>query len=934
MPAPRRTFAPVAVRRTPAAGLAWRRGFSLVEAVAATAALVVLCTAVVYILSVAVASQTGATRARLVREALTGLVHTAATTPVADLVAGTFTVPDACPSSPTGPAGTSCVTAGGIDLVATWTVDVVDGLGDGGVDRVELTATTTAAGGVALTTTVNAPSAGFLDGYGLVRVTGDGGTLPADTAIYLVTTSAPYEMVASTAWRAGGATLRTPTGACTTSAPCVVSLSAAGPGGTTQDGTALFGPAATTGFTTTAGGVVPAPVRVAATAPVELFLAAVADSGQRAAPTVPGSVCVWFTVRDTTGEHVVPGCNDTVDDRIVLDRYRVDGVVTPVADGASVTVTTDHPDGGCPDAGGKVHTPSGWVDGAACTSWTWGRPGSLVAPDATTAFDGATLVAGDGPYVAQWAGPNARPATGYTHDPLWAAPRDSGACRIDASCDPAPATAPELDACPGQHCRSSADLAPLLWASSFPANPAAVSLDAATTEFALTLHSPDGDAATVTVTDAPAGLALAASGEPVLDETSLGTVADEAGITLRYSRPSGHARTTLTVTVDGASSPPRTQHIDLVTGNPVVALTASVAPGRQQATAPVTFTGTFADGSPAAGVPVTVDGPTGVTLPTTTLDSGGRATGALTIGGTARGTHAVTFTAGTASTTTELVVLATPSTVTVTVPADVEQGTEHDVTLAVTDAADEPAAGATVAVVAQRSGTTVTDVIATPYTCRTGQTGTCSVQLVVRPTAVTGPLSIVASTTGATGTATAVVRPRVARLTATPVTVAAGSSASATLAGFDSAGRPADGTVTVTYPTGLSGPATVTLTDGTATFDVAAANDAPSGPAQITATVHGTTRTVAVTVVAPVATLELADAIGAGTHGRVVVTARDAQGRPVAAAVVTVTAAGARVPASVTTGADGTATVYFTRTATSATLSVTSGTTATTRTVG
>lgn len=910
-----------AVRRVAA-----RRGFSLMETIAAVVIFAITASGVVLVAAAAFGSQTVARQQRLVVEQLNVFTAEVATVPYAQLVAGTFPLPSPCPDSGVGVAGTSCLRAVGDDVTVTWSVDA------SAPDAVTVTATASlkAAGEpLAVTRSVTAPPARLGTGVGLVRVEVDPALLPTGTPVYALTADTPRTTAGSALVGTNGVALvAVPASSCPRTAPCSLSLDPTA-AGAVVDGRYLTGPAARARVVVTAGQLTPAPVGVATPADLTVTVTAEGAGGEQALNPVTGSVCLWVTFRDDAGRHTVPTCNTVDAGRVTITGYQPDPSreeTFPLPAGATASLTADSADGTCPQVTGqRGFDGDGWVAAAVCTSWTWGTPGRLSVDGSELSSPTATFTtSADQVAEITWVGSTSRPAVGFgVGAPLWAKPRTVPACADDASC--VPVVNPEADICPGELCLSTGNVAPYVAVGEFPAAPRTVAV-AGLTRFTLTATDPEDTTVTATVTSLPpVGELFTVAGD--------GTVADpytytpvEAGdpimsgnsprsVMLAFDTPPTFDRTTFTVNVTDASNTSRSQTVDLVTDTSAV---ASVVPLNavtvaQGDTASVTVRVTTIAGERPIGVALSgsANGDLNVTGATTGMN--GVATLQVAAPTTPAGSYLVTVAAANGvNVTVPVQVTPTAAQVTQDVPATVAQNGSSTAEVTVLDRAGVPMADAAVRFTATVDGLSAAGVTMAPAGCRTASNGTCSVTVTAAADTAPGAFLLTATAGTVTTSDTVTVTIAAARVQVTDATVAPGGSAAVTITVTDAAGRPVDGeTLTVTGPQGWTvTPSTVTTgAAGTAQVTVAVPANSRQGPFPVTVTTTTALGSSTVTVTGVAATLTAEPLVFIDGAGRLAVTARDTFADPVSGVVLSASATGGiKVVPQATTGVDGTAT--------------------------
>lgn len=419
------------------------RGFTLLEFAVALAVFALLAGIVTLAVAQAQLASASTRLDRAVRSEMTSLLVTAATSPYASLAENTFTRPTPCTSN----ALESCIEVLGRTFTVSWTVTAgsdMAGASTSNPSSIVLVTSSTLPGGqvVSASRTVVSPNGGLDESTGLVRVRMSGADFSGP--VFLV--DAGGVTVGSALAANGLALLRAAADDCPRSAPCRVAL---GPSGETSTDTVSLDARSAVG---TSGDVV---VSAASTTDVgvallpmtsiEVALLAQNDAGLVGRPTVPGSICLYLTFTDGTGEVSTPACNTDQPDMVRFVDYVPDPAFpdrrVALPQGTSLSFSTDRPDGSCPSVDGMVgFDGSAWVPAAVCTSWTWGTVARLqqgVTPTVSGVAVPVSILApesGTASYQAIWSGRASSPAAGFGAEALWQFPRDIPSCAASASC--------------------------------------------------------------------------------------------------------------------------------------------------------------------------------------------------------------------------------------------------------------------------------------------------------------------------------------------------------------------------------------------------------------------------------------------------------------------------------------------------------------------
>lgn len=641
------------------------RGYTIIELAVSLGIFLMLAT----VITIAVARSLGAaTSARVERAseaAMSNELTKMSSLPYDKLVAGTFTVPDPCPSTPSGIRGESCVKAGAATLRISYQFqDLSTTAGSGSADcspasngrrtsdtfgYVGLCAdvqsvngTTLAQGNLGLrsTTKVTAPSPVYRSDNGVLRVklTGDWSNL-SGSSLFLVKTATPGVQVASAQVLSDTVFLSVPAAAstpvsqtCTSTDPCMLALN---PGArpTMSNGVALFGSTAAgpgARLVASAGAITETTAEVIKTGRANLDLFAKNNSLTALNP-VPGSVCLWATFPDGDLKRTVPACNTDDAGTVVLNTYDPNwdkansgSTLYPFPPGVPIRVSADHPDGVCyrapgmlgsvPGAAASGAAPADWAPRAVCTSFTWGVPTGLETP--VTIPDNG----GQAQRTVSWDSANSAvtvPAAGYPGaGEVWAKPRQAPGCATDATCRTVADVSLEPLECDSvnQHCFSGGNREPAV------AEPASRLFKndtvGASQPYHVVIDDPEGD--TVTVKAGGRNLAgqldwsTSANGTYTSFGSSGNTLTVKAGgkvdLWFKYTRAGGDTtlRTFDLVLSDNvAGGAPRTETIGLYYADAPWTVTAANVTFAQGGTVAVSAAVNSTSGAPAAGQALT-----------------------------------------------------------------------------------------------------------------------------------------------------------------------------------------------------------------------------------------------------------------------------------------------------------------------------------------
>ncbi len=974
----------------------WLHGYTMMELIAATAIFVTSVGLLASTTTTALSTRLNLSRAATLDATLNRVLEVAASAPWGELVANTFTPPSPCPGAPleSGTLATSCVTLNGRTVTVTWAVTTsveaanVDGIAQGSADALVLTATAERANGslAQLSRTVLSPTSGFrvapggalADGVLRVQLTGSWATL--DSPLLLLASDNTTVVASTRVGAAGTAVMRAPAASCSKLAPCRVALGTGTSRGMTDthslDAWSLLSDNGE--VVLTSGRATQASAHVYRRGVLDIYLQAINTTGGKrltntltlngtSSTAIPapqaGSVCLWAGFSDGLADQEVPACNTTEDGRAVtFSTYRPDPTGNPLLElavptGDPISIIQDSSDPTCPVVPGQLyHVSVGgvgtWLPVATtgvCSTWTWGRPTSLVTTTGTSStFPSARVTLTPGGHttaVATWTeGDTARPAAGIpgTADLVWSKPRAASACPgMPGQCAPSwlaspAATSPELSDCPTTACKSPSNSAPYLRyltpSSGSPRTwPYALAVQAATTTtFSTTVADAESQNVTVTLPSTPTAsagtLSVCTPGcAPVTGLTSV-TVASGQSINWQWAAGISAAGSSVALRLTDASGSARTEYLHLprAAGAPTAAFAMRTIGAQGTATADRAWvwddkgdalSGATVTWASCASGSTSVAGSTaadGSAIGTWNIESASAATTSgcsLTVS-----KNGVTVSTGSAFSRT---VIAAPGSVVVEA-AQSTQGLPTVVSVSVKDKSSARAAlaGRNVAVSAETaSGKPAQSVWASPAWCVTGLDGRCTITFQVG-TDTTANTWVARARAGAlSATATSSVVRKVARITMSPLTLQAGSTATATIFTADGAGRAlGNKPVTLTAPSGITLGTFSGTTDasGKLSVSISATSAVSIGDKVLTAVSGATNAELIVTTLPMPQRLDVSDTAVTVSRGATIdvpLTVSSLSGNGVVGAVVTVTGGddGLKVTPRLTTNTAGVA---------------------------
>lgn len=899
-----------------------RRGFSLAEVAVAGTVFLIVASLVTLVVGRTMSARAATAARGAIESKLESSLDEVARSSFDDLLDNSFTVPLSCDGTTgQGTRSDSCFSFGGGQVRGYWTTDVgVDSAGASNVaaDSVTVAVSVTLSdnSSVERRRIISAPNAGY-NGQGVVRVRFTGPVHELDGPVYLVDRDDLTTRAAAEVSTSGVALLRVQPGGCSTTDPCRVALAATANFASSNDISLAAANVIGEGSNVVAspGQLTQLGVDLVATGAISIDVIAEGDSvgggaAPTAAPTVAGSVCMYAVFSDGVAGREVPMCTDSAG-VMELDSYRPDpfdpSVSLPIAQGTTIRLQTDRSSGTCGAPGQQGATPNGWATLQVCTSWTWGVPSLFDGPFGRVALSDAVLTAtGNGPTTGTviFTGAAARPAAGFSGQPLWSNPREAGACTSTNSCASLGTVIAEDTVCPSQQClavRRPRVVAPLQGVGQIPG----VQRSGLTTVFTVEVQDDGGDPVTLSVSRLPTGGQLTyeamvggvAVTTPVTQGTTLITTPSGGGdLELTYSSVGGASLEWFTLNADNTLPNGRTEvDVALWQTSDAFTLSARSSAVAQGATSDVTFDVVGADGNPATGAVISFTASPGISASSTgVVNAQGEVVATVSAGTAAVGAYTLTATAANGRNATAGVsVTATAGALAAGVAAPAGQGATTTLLVSATDEAGAAMEGVMIALSAtDASGDPARGIFGTPPTCATSAAGSCVITISVEAAVPAGTYSLVASSNGLSVTRSITVTQVLHSLDAeSNVVVSQGDSATGRLVTLDGAGQPMAGVaVNVAGVAGLSvTPALVTSdAQGVADVTVAAASTLVVGNATVTATSGAVSGNMNVQVQGNAAALSAASSVTVLQGGSTVVevTVVDANGTPVADAAV------------------------------------------------
>ena len=948
------------------------RAYTLIEVIAATTMFVFVVTLLAGTTATVLSSRAALRGAVSIDQRLGSLLDQVSSNSFETLLADRFTPPDLCEGDAisTGSLSRSCIQSAGQEVTVSYVLTPgPDSAGDGtgpldAADYVTVMLTATRSNGTIATRTlkVQAPSPGFRQSYGLVRVALTGNYEDLSTPVMLF--QGPSFTTPVAAVRPAGKNtvmLRAPLTACTNASPCRVGLS-----NTYTESMSHQSAVSSTNVILNDTRASNVELRVYKTGTLSLTIDATNSTSLRhvtsdSSPQA-SSVCVWLKFNDPD-EKVVPACNSSDSGaRITLSSYTdpTTSALTPLPTDTPITLYADKPGATvCPTVPDmQIFNGSAWVAAGSvpsCSSWTWGRPSTLLFPSSTTPSLSlpATLRIPSGGTLSgvllfnTSQDVSALPASGYLLQPTFASPRSSALCpTVENVCAPtwlksASAQSAEVSCAAGTLCNSPGPSAPAMVSVTSGGSFATTSLwpyafntaTGTTLSFRTYFQDNQSQNISVVVSNLPTGtLQLCnptctnVASAPTTASASLATAPQPGAFSYLEWRftPSSATASYLGLTLSDGSST-RSQSVLFA---PSAAATAAVAvlptslSVAQNASGPLYAMYFNAAGQAASTSPMYASVlPSGVTsAPVASVAPGWQAQ-TLTISSATAQTSALSFPnsnyAG------SIKVTQRPSTITLSgASLTLAQGgsVASTNTALVTDYAGQVIASHPVSFFFTATDTPWRGVYQDAPVCITSGAGTCTATEVKASLAAlsgTGTITASAGSSSADKSVTVSQTPKIALAGAT--TVPQGGSAPVVITLYDGSSSPiAAAVVTITLPTGLTAATTSATTDssGAATFNVTAASSSPSGLRLISTVSAGVAMSFNLTVspvpaqlYSPTASITLTR----GTSSQLSVTARDPQGAPVPGASIAVSCTNSVVQTSSPVGAtaDGTAYVTF-----------------------
>lgn len=896
-----------------------RRGFTIVEVVAASVIFLVMAAGITSAVAQSMALRATASAKDHLTAEMTKLLDEVATTPFTALLDDDFTVPDACAGADgIGQRGTSCLEYNRRTYELDWSIsfpsDEVVAATDA-ASYADVVVSTALPDGtpIARSRRVEAPTFAYTgDAVVRVQVSGAAEDTTAVESLYLLDAADPDVVHATATVQLGASALfRVPASTCSSVSPCVVGLASGA--NWTSNGSVALSPSSTIGSSSqivlTASEVHQVGVEVFAPAQLSVRLLAATDAGVEAAPpaSAQSTVCLWAYFNDGVAQRLVPGCNDDDPTIISFDTYPYDPLDTskriPVPP-VPMLLLVDHPNGSCPNVGQYGAVAGAFEQTAVCTSWTWGVPGALRVAEVDTPYGTAsTLSPGTNLFEMVFSGDLARPAAGYAGQPLWSNPREAGVCAASASCTSILDTTPEQSLCPGEQCLSAR--VPTYVGPLVDTTPA-VLLTSSSTAFSIAVDDFGDDPVTVEVRTVPAAGTLWFDGAPVTANQVLGTTdGSPSSFALVFDDPAIPV-SLVSFTVRLSNLVPngvRDVDVALFRGDPIWTFESTPVTVEQNDSATVSFEA-FAPGpTPSANTVVSLSASPELTVPASvTTDENGVASFTVAAGDVPAGQYAIAaVSAEGQSLTIPVDVLQAPAAVSMSQPDDIPQAGSTTVTVTVVDRVGAAMAADQVVFTTGATGF-ATGVRTSPASCTTAIDGTCTVTVLADRAAASGVYALTATTGAASASALFSVQSVPWSVSADPVTVQQDDTSSLSVTVVDGAGSayPGEPVSVTSAPSGVSvTPASqVAGIDGVAVFTVTASPTAATGDGTIVFSVGSNVTPVPVTVRATPSAM-VADAsveMLLSTAKVVTVSVTDTAGDPVANVQV-VTDAGAGVAA-------------------------------------
>jgi len=949
-----------------------RRAYTLIEVIAATTMFVFVVTLLAGTTATVLSSRAALRGAVAIDRQLGSLLDQVSSNSFDALLADRFTPPDLClgDAPATGSLSRSCIQSAGQEVTVSYLVTPgPDTAGDGtgpldAADYVTVTLTATRSNGTIATRTLNvqAPSPGFRQDYGLVRValTGDYEDLTTPVMLFQ---GPSYETPVAAVRPSGKSVvmLRAPLTTCTNTAPCRVGLSSSYTESMTHQSAV-----SSTNVILNDTRASNAELRIYKTGTLSLTIDATNSSSLRHvtsdSPPQESSVCVWLKFNDPD-EKIVPACNSSdAGARITLSSYTdpATSAVTPLPTDTPITLYADKPGATvCPTVPDmQVFDGTSWsLAGSvpACSSWTWGRPSTVLLPSSSTPSIAlpATLRVPSGETLAAvllfdtTQDASALPASGYLLQPTFASPRSAALCpKTDNVCAPtwlssSSAQSAEASCASGTLCNSPGPSAPAMVKVTSGASYANTSLwpyafntaPGTTLSFRTYFQDNQSQNISVVVSSLPAGtLQLCnpacanVSSTPATASASLVTAAQpgtSSYLEWRFTPSSTTPSSLGLILSDGSSS--RTQSVlfapSAASSDAVTVLPTSLSVS-QNSSGPLYAMYFNASGQAATTSPMyALVLPAGMTSTPVSTTAPGWQAQTLSVTSSTAQTSALSF--PNSNYTGVVKVTQRPSSITfsgssLTLPQGGSVASTN--TVLVTDQSGQFIAGYPVSFSFTAIDTPWRGVYQDAPVCITSGAGTCTATEVRASLAAlsgTGTITAVAGSASSEKSVTVSQTPKTA--IAGAATVPQGGSAPVVITLYDGSSSPiAASEVTITLPAGLTAASNSVTTDsrGAATFNISASLSSPSGSRFISTASAGVAMSFNLTVSPVPAQLYAPSSsvtLTRGSSSQLSVTARDPQGAPVPGASITVVCTDNTLQASTPVGAtaDGTAYVTF-----------------------
>lgn len=433
------------------------------------------------------------------------------------------------------------------------------------------------------------------------------------------------------------------------------------------------------------------------------------------------------------------------------------------------------------------------------------------------------------------------PATGYSGQEPWSYPRSAEPCAETAMCEPE-AAAPEVSACPGQHCNSTANAPPLLLSprrGTYQVPGVVVGAGAAA--FQVEVVDPDGESVTVTIPPDglpdPAHGIVSLGGVPLVEQQVILEAAPGPAIlpTLVFTPSAGWTNAALTLNLsDGTNATQSTVFFSPSFGGTYPAELRAGPVQVRQGGIDVADTFTIGDdGEPLGGVELTTGSlPDGASQQPSISGSAGWLFRFYDGGAAAAGVHTTLIQSGPQAVPSRFEVLSSAGEVNLSVP-DLPQGAGADMLVSVRDGAGNQAVGIGVWFnVYNADGSPAAGVYPDIRGCVTDENGRCEVSMLAEAAAPSAGYFVTGVSGNASGSTSFVVNQSAQRIVVSGITVEQSGSAGAVATVYDGSGEPMRGVILGA----LGSPAGITVTSsgptdstGRTTFTIRVADDVPPG---------------------------------------------------------------------------------------------------------